>query len=609
MSTIVHVAGWTLVHFAWQGVVIGAAAALALRALEHASSQSRYAVACLALGAMLAAPAATAWRLAAGDPPIATPLHRKVFVHVTPSGGTEHTTRTIVGVRHVIGWDRALPPTDGSGDAAAWMAAVVVVWLAGVCLLAARLAGGWWRVRRLHRAACRLAPSAWQSIAERVAVRLGVRRLVRVVDVSFVDGPLVIGWLRPVVLLPVAAVSGLTPNQVEAVLAHELAHVRRHDALVNACQTLAETLLFYHPAVWWTSSRIRIERENCCDDVALAATGDAVSYAAALAELERCRSGLPAMGMAATGGSLLARVTRLLELPAARRSRPGGIVTAALVAVFVIAGGALQLLVARQAPAPETSKTAPAWRMVFDHPSGEMVIRGFTARDLVRYAYQAPVSRIVGGPAWLDTDAFELATTVDHVPTADETPELVRRLLEERFALHVHESTVTVPVLALEIARPDGALGPNLQASANDCFDQQAWVASGAPRLPFGQGERTVMCGVWDDGIDVQRVRRITMDDLAASMRQRFAPAIPLDVVNRTGLEGAFDLSLEYFKPAAAAIAVTPALRLPLRAAGFPSVPEALEEQLGLTLVPATANAPAVVIDDIRRPLEGLLQP
>ena len=239
--------------------------------------------------------------------------------------------------------------------------------------------------------------------------------------------------------------------------------------------------------------------------------------------------------------------------------------------------------------------------MLFDHPSGQMVISGFTARDLVRYAYQVPLSRIVGGPAWLDTDAFELATMLDHVPAADETPALVRGLLEERFGLAVHESTIKVPVLALEIARPDGALGPNLQPATGECFDQ-VWVAAGAPRLSNGQGERTRFCGVWDSGIDYQRAQSVSMDDLAAWMRQHFEPAIKFDVVNRTGLAGVFDVSLDLFRPAAALMAVTPALRLPLQAAGFQSVPEALEEQLGLKLVPATADAPAIVIDRIEMP-------
>ena len=102
--------------------------------------------------------------------------------------------------------------------------------------------------------------------------------------------PTVIGWLKPVVLLPASALAALTPQQLEAILAHELAHIRRHDYLVNLLQTLVETLLFYHPAVWWLSRRIRIERENCCDDLAVSLCGDPVAYAAALADLEALRS-------------------------------------------------------------------------------------------------------------------------------------------------------------------------------------------------------------------------------------------------------------------------------------------------------------------------------
>jgi len=609
MIAFIDAAGWTLVHFLWQGAAIAAVAALGLRLLHSGSPQSRYVVACVALAAMLASPAATAWRL--WPQPASTaaaPVRRALYVRVAPPAASVGDTLRFVGIRR-----RAPVPlaTAGAGSGAApagvaWMPALVTAWLGGVSLLLARLAGGIWRVRSMRRAGRALSPSIWQSASDRLSRRLGLRRAVRVADATFVDGPVVIGWLRPVVLLPVAAVAGLTPEQVEAILAHELAHVRRHDALINAVQTLAETVLFYHPAVWWLSSRIRAEREHCCDDVALTVSGDAFGYASALAELESWRASHPSLALAATGGSLVARIARVLA-PPPRPGRVGAVTTAALVAVFVIAAGTLQYLVARQpAPAPkpsaDTASSPRAWRMLFDHPSGQMVIRGFTARDLVRYAYQFPASRIVGGPAWLDDDAFELTTTLDHVPAADETPALVRNLLEERFGLVVHESTVQVPVLALQITRPDGALGPNLQPATGECFDQQAWVATGAPRTPFPQGQRTRFCGVWDSGINYERVRGITMNALAESMRQRFAPALPHDVVDRTGLEGPFDVSLEFFRPAAAVMAVTPSLRLPLQAAGFVSVPQALEEQLGLTLVPSTAQAPAIVIDRIHAP-------
>jgi uncharacterized protein (TIGR03435 family) len=481
---------------------------------------------------------------------------------------------------------------------------VVSLWFTGVCLLLARLAGGWWRVRRLQQVARALPVSHWQDAAGRLAQQIGLTRVVRVVDATFVETPLVVGWLEPAVLLPVAALAGLTPQQVRAILAHELAHVRRHDALVNAAQTIAETLLFYHPAVWWLSSRIRIEREHCCDDVALAVSGDPYGYASALAELESWRTPPPALSLAATGGSLLRRVTRMLA-PTRHEPRSGLAVTLALAVVMAVGVGTLQLLGARQpAAAPKTNAVnAAAWRMVFDHPTGQMSIRGFTARDLVRYAYQVPASRVTGGPAWLDSDSFDLTTTIDHVPAADETPAIVRQLLEDRFGLRVHETVIEVPALALQLARADGSVGPNLQPATAECFDQKAWVASGAPNLPpLPNGQRTVFCAVWDSGVTFDRAYSVTMDDLAARLRYDQMPATRLDVVNRTGLDGPFDVSLQYFKPAALAMALTPSLAPAFRLAGFQSMPDALESQLGLQLVPATTEVPAIAIDEILRP-------
>ena len=608
MNAAIHVAGWTLVHFAWQGALVALAAALALRLLRHATPQSRYVVGCLALAAMLVLPGATAWRLMSAADADMAPTRRAVFLRVTSEPAAAHQDRLIVGIRRTAG---AAVAVDGYGSAApAVLPAIVTLWLAGVCLLLARLAGGWWRVHRLYHSACTMPPSRWHVVAERVARQLGLTRLVHVVDAPFVDGPVVIGWLQPVILLPVAALSGLTAEQVRAILAHELAHVRRHDAFVNVAQTLAETLLFYHPAVWWVSARIRTEREHCCDDVALAVSGDAYAYASALAELESWRAARPSvLAMAATDGPLLHRVARLLAPPASS-PRAGFTLTVALVLVLVVGAGALQLLGARQPPVPAGPEpvTAAAWRMVFDHPSGQMSIRGFTARDLVRYAYQVPQSHVIGGPAWLDSESFDLVTTVDHVPAADETPDIVRQLLEERFGLRVHETTIDVPALALQIARPDGALGPNLQPSTAECFDQRAWVAAGAPNLgPLPQGQRTVFCGAWDGGVGYDRVVGITMDDFAAQVRHRFAPVTrleaQLEVINRTGLDGPWDASLEYFKPAAFAMSLSPVLAPALRLAGFQSVPDVLESQLGLKLVPARTGVPAIAIDEIQRPL------
>src|SRR5262249_61512628 len=159
------------------------------------------------------------------------------------------------------------------------------------------------------------APAAVNALLARLRSRLRVARPVLLLQSAAVAVPTALGTLQPVILLPFSALTGLTTEALEAILAHELAHIRRRDYLVNLLQTAVETLLFYHPAVWWISRRLRIERENCCDDLAVEVTGNARAYARALVGLEQIRSARPAFAVAANGGTTLARLARLLPAP------------------------------------------------------------------------------------------------------------------------------------------------------------------------------------------------------------------------------------------------------------------------------------------------------
>lgn len=325
--------GWALFHFLWQGTLVAAVLAALGVVLARRSPAVRYAVACGALATMLALPAATAWSIAvrgarhsSGAPD-----------HVSTAAGAVPIPAIAVsdGVAEGL-----LPETLASGIEAfrPW---ALLAWFAGVLFLSVRFLGGLRTANRLTRRGTRPAEAEWQKMLGRLAARLAVTRSVRLLQSAVVKVPTAIGAFRPVILLPASVFTGLPARGLEALIAHELAHVRRHDYLVNLVQTAAETLLFYHPAVWWVSSRIRAEREQCCDDLAIAATGDARSYARALVRLEEMRGRAPRLALAAGGGNLWSRVLRLLS--DAPSSPPGsGWVsgTLALAMVFVIGAAA-----------------------------------------------------------------------------------------------------------------------------------------------------------------------------------------------------------------------------------------------------------------------------
>jgi len=220
---------------------------------------------------------------------------------------------------------------------------VVFAWLGGALLLALWHVAVWCRVRRLSRMGIRPAPAGVRRLLEGLVGRLKVRRAVGLLDSAVVEVPTVIGWLRPVILLPAGILGEMSPQQLETILAHELAHIRRHDYLLNLLQIAVETLLFYHPAVWWVSRRIRRAREECCDDLAAAACGDRVLYARALVKLvelrrpEMAEAGSRAM-VAADGGALLSRVRRILMQSEDDSGRESTWLGGSLLALIVLIG-------------------------------------------------------------------------------------------------------------------------------------------------------------------------------------------------------------------------------------------------------------------------------
>ncbi len=322
---VLRTLGLSLLHFVWQGAALAALAAAALSASRKAST--RYAIAVAALVLMVSAPAITYFVLHNATPTVAASTQ-------IPGPAVARLVKFAAQNVPAANQSRFLSST--------LLTAFVELWFVGVLLFSLRTAGGFFLVARLRRRDSKPMSAELLALCREMQDRLGITRAIRYCESLHLDAPAVVGWFRPVVLLPISALTGLTELQLRAIIAHELAHIRRLDAFFNLFQVAAETLLFYHPAVWWLSKRIRSERENCCDDVALTVCGNPAEYARALALMEEWRVA-PSFAMAANRGPLASRVTRLLGLTEKGSSlRNAGLALGVLcLAAALLAGNAL----------------------------------------------------------------------------------------------------------------------------------------------------------------------------------------------------------------------------------------------------------------------------
>ncbi len=329
---------WTLFQSLWEGVIIAAALAVVLAAVR--SPRIRYLASCTALMLMLASFAAT-------------------LLQLLPGGHGGVGTRSVLPLADwrdpvVVNPGDSNPPWHAILSAAVpWLAPL---WMVGVCFFYLRYSAGWIASSRLRRRGVCSAPASWMAATARLAKQMKVSRPVVLFESLLADTPMVLGHLRPVILVPLGFLTSLSPEQVETILLHELAHIGRADYLVNVCQRIVEGLLFYHPAVWWISHVIRTERENCCDDLVVALSGDAHSYAAALTALEQIRleqswpNREPAL--AATGGSLMKRIRRLLY-----PKGPSGMWAPALATIVLVGSATLALAAWQAKPDPQNVAT------------------------------------------------------------------------------------------------------------------------------------------------------------------------------------------------------------------------------------------------------------
>ena len=581
--------GATLLHFLWQAAVIAGLYAAARRWTSR--SVARYGLACAALAIIAAAPLVT-W----------TVLRPAAAASVAASFASPASVALPATLRSL--------PSAVASDAAptvpsSFFVWVVAFWIVGALAFWMRLAGGWIFAQRLRSALARPASAEWQQTLDRLRFRLRVSRPVRLLISSWVQAPAVIGWLRPAVLVPVGALAGLPAEQIEALLLHELAHIRRNDYLLNALQSIVEALLFYHPAVWWISGHIRAEREICCDDVAVSVTGDAITYARALAGLEPSRPVPLRAAVAASGGSLAHRIARLVG-----QSRPASDTLSGpgMVAIAILLGVTAFALFGQPAARPqfEVASVKPSntqnFQMVRPRPGG--LTADAPVQLLLQNAYSVQAFQIVGGPDWIGSDHYAIeAKAASDVPR-EQIFLMLQSLLEDRFHLKIHHDTKELPGYALVGAKGGPKLSPPKEGGCAEPAPGATPAWAGGRMQPPGQGAPPAFpCGragfSLGPGGAVMQGGKVLMPEFVRALSM----ALGRPVIDKTGFTTPFDLKLTFLPDL-----TTPAMPPPPPDAVAnlesmsPPITSALQQQLGLRLESAKGPVDVIVVDRLERP-------
>ncbi|MCY7357629.1 MAG: M48 family metalloprotease [Rudanella sp.] len=339
-SPVAEALGWTLIHTLWQGFAVVLTVALLLHLTRRSRAALRYQLGMSGLLAqMLASVITFGWyyepRSLVTSVAINQTGFRASLLQMTPDNESWLLTTQAFLNAH--------------------LAEVVWIWLVGIGVFGVRLIGGWAYVQRLKTTATLPVPSMLTEVMARIAPKLAVSARLQLS--ARASGPMVVGVLKPVVLWPVGLLAGLSVADVEAVLAHELAHVRRHDYLLNVLQSVVEVLYFFHPALWWLSARVREEREHCCDDVAVEIIGDARALARALARVEEWQRSAEAvsdlaMGFASKRQLLLQRVRRMLGVPTRPLVSNGSLAGLTLVTMLLLSVSVYAVQRTQEEPKP-----------------------------------------------------------------------------------------------------------------------------------------------------------------------------------------------------------------------------------------------------------------
>lgn len=323
-ENVINALGWTIIHSLWQGAAVALGFALVMFFMRQYSARTRYIIGVMAMVLILAMSIVTFANLYETEAAAAAAIGPEDVL----TGTIQLEKGFSLAAFFKDYFNRHLP-------------LVVTLWMLGVLVLMLRFAGGFLYNQRIKTHHAMTLPESWQNLLQRFCRQAGIRKTVGLVESALIKVPMTIGHMKPVILMPIGLVTGMPRDQVEALLAHELAHIMRRDYLFNIIQNFIDILFFYHPGVRWTSALVRTERENCCDDIAVSLCGGSLNVARALSNIHDYRPDTLDPAMAATGGktgsfNLLARVKRLLNPPALGSRLSEGVVGASILVIGLL---------------------------------------------------------------------------------------------------------------------------------------------------------------------------------------------------------------------------------------------------------------------------------
>jgi uncharacterized protein (TIGR03435 family) len=502
----------------------------------------------------------------------------------------------------------SVPHMPQDANAGSWVMWVVPgVWLAGTAVVLVWWARHWRPMRSALRSATplRLGPGCDTTGLTVMSSRWAFE-------------PGVVGILRPVLVLPEGLVDRLAPAQLDAILAHERAHIRAHDNLFAAVHMAVEAVFWFHPLVWWIERRLIDERERACDEAVVRAGKQPADYAEGILAVCRWSVESPVLCVSGvTGSNLRRRIETIMANRLGRRLRTTGrllLACAALIVIGVPVGIGL-LDAAEQTLAADRFEVAtirPNTTLVegnlqsggFQFRGGRFEATRVSLQELVTYAYDLRAFEVFGAPGWATSDRFDISATMPPPSTgiydretAARNRRLLRALLADRFNLVAHEERREMPVYALVAARADRKVGTRLRPFEGECGEPSTLgppPESPTGVLPTSKGPQWCLAMTGRGRISA---RGTLLSDLAAILAP--FPAVGRRVIDRTGLDGRFDFDLEWTP----VVSGPPAPGAPVdRPDALPTLFTALQEQLGLKLEATRESMPVLIIDSVSQP-------